>query len=172
MKCTKKVITLARTDPTLKSVSDQQLARNAQRVIRALPGLQQAERMLFTPRAQPEADGETADGNEWEKATWKFEGIKCSEEQGEEHCEEEGEQEPREAPFWRDQLWVRQVDLETGKPEPPRAFHDLFATDPHWKGLTWFHEYFDGETGRGCGASHQTGWTALIARCLEDWTGA
>ena len=45
---------------------------------------------------------------------------------------------------------------------------ELFATDPHWKGLDWFFEYFDAETGRGCGASHQTGWTALIARCLED----
>ncbi len=30
-----------------------------------------------------------------------------------------------------------------------------------------FHEYFDGDTGRGCGASHQTGWTALVARCIE-----
>ncbi len=32
-----------------------------------------------------------------------------------------------------------------------------------------FHEYFDAETGRGLGASHQTGWTALIARCIEDY---
>ncbi|TAJ19461.1 MAG: glucosidase [Planctomycetota bacterium] len=31
-----------------------------------------------------------------------------------------------------------------------------------------FHEYFDGDTGRGLGASHQTGWTALVVRCLED----
>jgi len=30
-----------------------------------------------------------------------------------------------------------------------------------------FHEYFHGEDGRGVGASHQTGWTALVARCLE-----
>jgi hypothetical protein len=30
-----------------------------------------------------------------------------------------------------------------------------------------FHEYFDGENGRGLGASHQTGWTALVVRCLE-----
>ena len=43
-----------------------------------------------------------------------------------------------------------------------------FADDPNWRGLTWFHEFFDGDTGRGCGAIHQTGWTALIARCLED----
>jgi hypothetical protein len=44
----------------------------------------------------------------------------------------------------------------------------IFSSEPHWRGLNWFHEYFDAETGRGCGASHQTGWTALIARCLED----
>ncbi|HVW07746.1 MAG TPA: hypothetical protein VHC90_04150 [Bryobacteraceae bacterium] len=44
----------------------------------------------------------------------------------------------------------------------------IFSEDPRWRGLTWFHEYFHGDTGRGCGASHQTGWTALIARCLRD----
>ncbi|MBL9076555.1 MAG: glucosidase [Planctomycetes bacterium] len=41
-----------------------------------------------------------------------------------------------------------------------------FADDPHWRDLVLFHEYFDGDTGRGCGASHQTGWTALITRCF------
>ena len=43
-----------------------------------------------------------------------------------------------------------------------------FADNPNWRGLAWFHEFFDGDTGRGCGAIHQTGWTALITRCLED----
>ena len=43
-----------------------------------------------------------------------------------------------------------------------------FADNPHWRNLTLFYEYFDGDTGRGCGASHQTGWTSLITRCLED----
>jgi hypothetical protein len=32
-----------------------------------------------------------------------------------------------------------------------------------------FHEYFHGDTGRGCGASHQTGWTALVARLLQKF---
>jgi hypothetical protein len=41
-----------------------------------------------------------------------------------------------------------------------------FAEDPNWKDLPLFHEYFDGETGRGCGASHQTGWTSLVARLI------
>jgi Glycosyl hydrolase family 63 C-terminal domain len=40
--------------------------------------------------------------------------------------------------------------------------------DPHWRDLVVFHEYFDGDTGRGLGASHQTGWTALVARLIED----
>ena len=39
--------------------------------------------------------------------------------------------------------------------------------DPHWRDLVLFHEYFHGDTGRGCGASHQTGWTALVANCLD-----
>lgn len=43
-----------------------------------------------------------------------------------------------------------------------------FHEDPHWRGLVLFHEYFHGETGRGLGAAHQTGWTAMVARCLED----
>jgi len=43
---------------------------------------------------------------------------------------------------------------------------DLFQTDPHWRDYIPFHEYFHGDTGRGCGASHQTGWTGLISPLL------
>ncbi len=42
-----------------------------------------------------------------------------------------------------------------------------FASDPFWKDLPLFYEYFHGETGQGLGASHQTGWTALVARCFH-----
>jgi hypothetical protein len=45
-----------------------------------------------------------------------------------------------------------------------------FAIDPHCRDLVLFHEYFHGDTGRGLGANHQTGWTALVARCFEDVT--
>jgi hypothetical protein len=45
----------------------------------------------------------------------------------------------------------------------------LFNNDPHWQDLIPFYEYFDGDNGRGCGASHQTGWTGLIAQILIDW---
>jgi len=40
---------------------------------------------------------------------------------------------------------------------------DRFQTDPHWHDLILFHEYFHGDNGAGIGASHQTGWTALVA---------
>ncbi|MFN9630317.1 MAG: MGH1-like glycoside hydrolase domain-containing protein [Cyanobacteriota bacterium] len=38
--------------------------------------------------------------------------------------------------------------------------------DPHWRDLILFHEYFHGDTGRGLGASHQTGWSALVCKML------
>ncbi|MFO1475575.1 MAG: glucosidase [Verrucomicrobiota bacterium] len=45
---------------------------------------------------------------------------------------------------------------------------DLFQKDPAWRDLVPFHEYFHGDTGRGCGASHQTGWTGMIAQILMN----
>ena len=42
-----------------------------------------------------------------------------------------------------------------------------YAGNPNWKDLLLFHEYFHADTGRGCGASHQTGWTALVARLVR-----
>ena len=44
---------------------------------------------------------------------------------------------------------------------------ERFQSDPHWKDLVLFHEYFHGDTGAGLGASHQTGWTAAAARLLQ-----
>jgi hypothetical protein len=43
-----------------------------------------------------------------------------------------------------------------------------YACDPYWKDLVLFYEYFHGDSGRGIGASHQTGWTALVVRCIEE----
>lgn len=51
-----------------------------------------------------------------------------------------------------------------------RACHGdsaLYRDDPHFRNLILFYEHFHGETGRGIGASHQTGWTALVTLCLE-----
>jgi hypothetical protein len=47
-----------------------------------------------------------------------------------------------------------------------------YAQDPHWRDLVLFHEYFHGDTGRGLGASHQTGWTALVLRIIRDLASA
>jgi glycogen debranching enzyme len=50
---------------------------------------------------------------------------------------------------------------------PSHGREERYATDPHWKDLIIFSEYFDGDTGRGLGASHQTGWTALAATLIQ-----
>ena len=44
----------------------------------------------------------------------------------------------------------------------------MFQTDPHWRDYLLFHEYFHGDNGIGLGASHQTGWTGLVAKLLEQ----
>jgi hypothetical protein len=46
--------------------------------------------------------------------------------------------------------------------------NDLFNKDPHWRDLILFYEYFNGDNGSGLGASHQTGWTGLVAKLLEQ----
>jgi hypothetical protein len=45
---------------------------------------------------------------------------------------------------------------------------EKFRTDPHWRDLVLFHEYFHGDTGAGLGASHQTGWTGLVIKLLQQ----
>jgi hypothetical protein len=45
---------------------------------------------------------------------------------------------------------------------------EKFQTDPHWRDLVFFHEYFHGDTGAGVGANHQTGWTGLVAKLIEQ----
>lgn len=42
-----------------------------------------------------------------------------------------------------------------------------FQEDPHWRDLVLFYEYFHGDNGAGLGASHQTGWTGVIARAMH-----
>jgi hypothetical protein len=43
-----------------------------------------------------------------------------------------------------------------------------FQHDPHWRDYVPFHEYFHGDDGHGVGAAHQTGWTALVAKLLQQ----
>jgi hypothetical protein len=51
---------------------------------------------------------------------------------------------------------------------PVLAGRTLLQQDAHWRDLIPFHEYFHGDTGAGVGASHQTGWTALVAKLLHQ----
>jgi hypothetical protein len=44
---------------------------------------------------------------------------------------------------------------------------ERFQTDPNWKEHVLFYEYFHGDNGAGLGASHQTGWTGLVARIIQ-----
>jgi hypothetical protein len=44
---------------------------------------------------------------------------------------------------------------------------EKFQTDPYWKDLVLFYEYFHGDNGAGIGASHQTGWTGCVARIIQ-----
>ena len=46
--------------------------------------------------------------------------------------------------------------------------NDMLDLDPHWKDYLFFYEFFDGDSGRGLGASHQCGWTGLIAKMIHD----
>jgi hypothetical protein len=69
------------------------------------------------------------------------------------------------------ELEARLASLVLRDAEGRRPCHGVesrYATDPHWKDLVLFYEYFHGDNGRGVGASHQTGWTALVVRCIED----
>ena len=63
--------------------------------------------------------------------------------------------------FMRDERGRRPVDDGS----------ELFQSDPYWRDLIEFHEYFHGDTGAGLGASHQTGWTALVAKLIEQSEG-
>lgn len=68
-------------------------------------------------------------------------------------------------------LQHRMLKLFTVGEEGRRSINDgvdMLDFDPHWKDYLWFWEYFDGDTGRGVGASHQCGWTGLIAKMIHD----
>jgi hypothetical protein len=58
---------------------------------------------------------------------------------------------------------------ETGR-RPVHGNNEKFQSDPHWKDLILFYEYFHGDNGEGIGASHQTGWTGLAAQALHFYS--
>ncbi len=74
------------------------------------------------------------------------------------------------------ELSHRLIDLFVRDPSgkrPVHGDHELLQNDPHFRDLVLFYEYFDGDTGRGVGASHQTGWSGLVALLIHNraWPG-
>jgi hypothetical protein len=69
------------------------------------------------------------------------------------------------------ELSHRLIDLFKRGPDGRRPMYgdvEKFQRDPHFRDLFLFYEYFHGDTGAGLGASHQTGWTALVAKLLQQ----
>jgi len=61
-------------------------------------------------------------------------------------------------------LFLRNGDDE----RPIYGGQRLFQDDPHWRDLILFNEYFHGDNGAGIGAGHQTGWTGLVAKLIQQ----
>jgi hypothetical protein len=57
---------------------------------------------------------------------------------------------------------------DAGDRRPVYGSAEVFQTDPHWRDLILFYEYFHGDNGAGIGASHQTGWTGLVAWLIKS----
>jgi hypothetical protein len=80
----------------------------------------------------------------------------------------------------RRMMTLKQVAMELGKRlvdlfrtneegmRPVFGIDDKFQSDPHFKDHILFYEYFNGDNGRGIGASHQTGWTGLVAEIIDE----
>jgi hypothetical protein len=70
-----------------------------------------------------------------------------------------------------DEISRRLTSTFLREPDGRRPVHgenQQFRDDPHWRDLILFYEYFHGDTGRGVGASHQTGWTGLVAKLIQQ----
>lgn len=79
-----------------------------------------------------------------------------------------------EKPLWdaAKEMSDRLISIFTRDADGRRPCHgrrEKFQTDPHWRDLILFYEYFHGDTGEGLGASHQTGWTGLVASLIDEW---
>ena len=62
--------------------------------------------------------------------------------------------------------------LRDGEKRPIYGGLDVFQDDPQWRDLILFNEYFHGDNGAGLGASHQTGWTGLVAKLIQQSGGS
>jgi len=76
-----------------------------------------------------------------------------------------------ETEWFADDLRNRLINIFRRDDKGRRAVfggYEKMQTDPHFKDYLLFHEYYDGDTGRGLGASHQTGWSALVANMIAE----
>ncbi len=64
---------------------------------------------------------------------------------------------------------IRLFTRDTSGRRPVFGGTAKFQHDPHWRDLLLFYEYFHGDNGAGLGASHQTGWTGLVASLIDEW---
>jgi hypothetical protein len=76
--------------------------------------------------------------------------------------------------FWgvAEELANRMIRIFTRDADGRRAVHGnrhKLQNDPHWRDYILFYEYFHADTGEGLGASHQTGWTGLVASLIDEW---
>jgi len=79
-----------------------------------------------------------------------------------------------EMTLWQvaEDLANRMIRIFTRGPDGRRPVYGRlrkFQEDPHWRDYILFHEYFHADTGEGLGASHQTGWTGLVASLIDEW---
>ena len=65
---------------------------------------------------------------------------------------------------------IRIFEARADGTRPVFGGHPKLSRDPHFKDHLLFYEYFHGDDGAGIGASHQTGWTALVANLIDEWT--
>ncbi len=63
---------------------------------------------------------------------------------------------------------LNSIFLRAGDRRPVYGNIERFQSDPHWRDWILFHEYFHGDSGAGIGAGHQTGWTGLVAKLIEQ----
>jgi Mannosylglycerate hydrolase MGH1-like glycoside hydrolase domain len=67
---------------------------------------------------------------------------------------------------------IRLFDRNAAGGRPVFGGTQKFQEDPHWRDCLLFFEYFHGDNGAGLGASHQTGWTGLVANLIDEWRRA
>ena len=77
---------------------------------------------------------------------------------------------PRTLKYIADDIANRLISIFTKRPEGRVVYqgYEKLQQDPHFSNYILFHEYFNGDNGKGLGASHQTGWTGLVASLIDE----